>query len=342
MKINLKKISELSGFSLATVSNALNNKSGVNRETAEQILKIAREHGYITENKIRKIKLVTYRDSGEVFSDSPFFSVLMESVENESRKSGYETTIVNLYRRRADYDERVQELLNDPTAAILLVGTELNETDAAVFQQASVPLVLLDCWFENLSFNAVLMNNRDSVCQAVVHLAKLGHKRIGYLKGSVRIKNFQQREEGYHRGLEVSKLALQAQDVFEVPPAIDGAYETFDRLLQQKCDLPTAFFADNDMIALGVMKALQKNGYRIPEDVSIIGFDDINFCSVFTPALTTVRVFKKELGQLAVRRLLRLIRTNNEIKTKTEICNELIERDSVAGVQSDKTEGRAQ
>jgi len=333
VKMNLKKISELTGFSLATVSNALNNKKGVNRETAEQILKVAQEYGYVAENKIRRIKLVTYRDSGEVFSDSPFFAVLMESVENESRKSGYETTIFNLYRRRADYEDRVQELLSDTTAAILLVGTELGEADAAVFQKAAVPIVLLDCWFEKLSFNAVLMNNQDSVCQAVDYLVGLGHRKIGYFKGSVRIKNFEYREQGYRKALQNNHIALEEKYIFEVPPALDATFEAFDRILQNNHDMPTAFFADNDMIALGAMKALQKNGYRIPEDISIIGFDDINFCSVFTPALTTVRVFKKELGQLAVRRLLRLIKTDSKIRTKTEICNELIERGSTAAAK---------
>lgn len=336
MKINLKKISELTGFSLATVSNALNNKKGVNRETAEQILKVASEYGYVMENKIRRIKLVTYRDSGEVFSDSPFFAVLLESVENESRKSGYETTIFNLYRRHADYEERVQELLSDTSAAILLVGTELDEKEAAVFQKASVPLVLLDCWFENLSFNAVLMNNQDSVCQAIEYLSQLGHRKIGYLKGNVRIKNFEYREQGYRRGLVHQQLPCEEKYIFSVPPAIDGAFEAFDLILTKNKDLPTAFFADNDMIALGVMKALQKHGYRIPEDISIIGFDDINFCNLFTPTLTTLKVFKKELGQLAVRRLIRLIKTGSKIRTKTEICNELIERDSTAPIKSEE------
>ena len=112
-KISIKELSELSGFSPATVSNALNKKRGVNPATAEQIVRLAQERGYITEDKVKSIRVVTYRDSGEVFSDSPFFSVLLESVENESRKCGYETSIINLYRRHADYEERVKAVLND-------------------------------------------------------------------------------------------------------------------------------------------------------------------------------------------------------------------------------------
>ena len=330
MKVNIKKISELSGFSPATVSNALNNKRGVNHETAEQVIKIARKYGYITEDKIKRIKLVTYRDSGEVFSDSPFFSVLMESVENESRKSGYETTIFNLYRRKPDYEERVNELLSDTSSAILLVGTELSEQDALPFQKAGVPLVLLDCWFDNLSFNAVLMNNEDSVCQAVNYLISRGHRKIGYLRGDVRIRNFECRSRGYHRAMATSGLQVDEKYIFNVPPSIAGAYDAFNKILSKDTEMPTAFFADNDMIALGAMQALQKNNYCIPDDISIIGFDDITFCEVFAPGLTTMKVYKKELGQIAVRKLIELIKSPSQVKVRTQLCNKLILRGSVA------------
>ena len=158
MKINIKKLSELSGFSAATVSNALNGKRGVNHETAQQILALAREYGYVPASRIQSIRLVTYRDSGEVFSDAPFFSDLIESIENESRRNGYETKLVNLYRREADYEQQVEDLLGDTSSAILLVGTELSEEDAKVFLNAQVPLVLLDCAFENLPFQLSLIH----------------------------------------------------------------------------------------------------------------------------------------------------------------------------------------
>ena len=336
MKVNIKKLSELSGFSPATISNALHNKRGVSRETAEAVLKLARENGYLTKNTIKNIKLVTYSDSGEVFSDSPFFSVLMESVENEGRKSGYDTTIFNLYRRKPDYEQKLQQILSDTSSAILLMGTELNEEDAKSFLDAPVPLVLLDCWFDNLSFNAVLMNNEDSVGQAVNYLVSQGHTQIGYLRGSVRIRNFISRGRGYRRALETQGLPVEEKYMLDLRPSIAGAYHEMNRILKEGRQMPTAFIADNDMIALGAMQALQKNGYRIPEDISIIGFDDISFCEVFLPHLTTVSVHKKEMGRLAVKQLIKLIKNPGEVKVKTEICNELAIRGSVAAPRTDE------
>jgi len=330
VKINIKKISELSGFSPATVSNALNNKRGVNRETAEQIIRIAREHGYITESKIKSIRVVSYRDSGEVFAESPFFSSLLESVADESRKQGYETTLLNLYRRKPNYEEQLSSLLSDTSSAILLVGTELSEEDALPFYETSAPLVLLDCNFDGLPFHSVLMDNVRSVYRAVNYLIEQGHRSIGYLRGSVRIRNFQCRERGFFLAMQKAGIPVEDKYIMDVQPSIIGSHDCMNRLLDEGVELPTAFFADNDMIALGAMQALQNHGYRIPEDISIIGFDDITFSKVFSPGLTTVRVHTKELGKLAVRRLIELIKKPQRIKVCTQLCTDLVLRGSVA------------
>ena len=209
MKVNIKKISELSGFSPATVSNALNNKKGVNHDTAMQILAIAKECGYITENKIKSIKLVIYHDSGKILSDAPFFNNLLESVTTACRENGMEAKLVNLYRHDADYEQQVERLLEDPSAAILLVGTELNENDAKIFAQTDIPLVLLDCNFADLPFHAVLMENRHSVSRAVSYLASLGHEKIGYLQGEVSSPNGDERYEGYEQGMAKHNLSVE-------------------------------------------------------------------------------------------------------------------------------------
>lgn len=329
MKMSISEISRISGFSPATVSNALNSKKGVNKETAEKILKVAQECGYQTKSKIMNIKFVIYKNSGLVVSDTPFFSSLIAGVESESRNSGYETAIFNLDKSSPDYEKNLGQLMSDSRSAILLLATELSEEEVRVFQKITVPMVVLDSWFENSVFNSVMINNTDSVFHAVQYLIDKGHRKIGYLRGSVRIKNFMYRQQGYERALYINGLKPDPALSFSLLPTMDGAYNDMNRLLQQKPELPTAFFADNDIIALGAMKALQNHGYRIPEDISLIGFDDMQFCSISTPALTTIRVFKQEMGQTAVRRLIEMMDTGTQVKTKIQICNEFIERDSV-------------
>ena len=197
MKANIKKISELTGFSPATVSNALNNKRGVNKETAEKIRQTAREIGYLAEWHVSSIKLVMYRASGAIVNDSPFFSSLVAGVEAEARNFGFDTLVCNLYQHAADYDSQVEELVNDPSSALLILATELDSQEAARFQEALAPVVMLDNWYEDLNFNAVLIDNTDAASAAVRYLIEKGHRKIGHLKGSYGIKNFYYREEGY-------------------------------------------------------------------------------------------------------------------------------------------------
>lgn len=329
MKISIKKISELTGFSPATVSNALNHKRGVNRDTAEQILNVARQNGYFSEPKIDAIRFVIYKDSGEIVADTPFFSELIEGVEREARASGREVLITNLSRTAPDYQELCDRILSDPGCALLVLATEMDEETAAHFCTAAGPVVMLDNCFDDSIFNTVMIGNTDAVFAAVEGLIASGHQKIGYLKSSVRIRNFFYRQVGYERALALHRLPIDPAYTVSLSPSAEGAYADMCRFLEQKPTLPTAFFADNDLIALGAMRALSQYGCRIPEDLSIIGFDDLPACALTQPPLSTIRVFKREMGQAAVRRLSELIQYGDTFQTKTQICCEFVERNSV-------------
>lgn len=329
MKASIRKISDITGFSPATISNALNHKKGVNKETSEEIFKVANEIGYVNGLKITKIKLVIYKRNGSIIDNSPFFANLLEGVETECRESGYEMTICNLDRRSDSYETRLDEILNDRSTAIIMLGTEAQDEDFERFKDAKCPIVILDSWCSTMDFNGILINNSDSAKNAVQYLINKGHREIGYLRGRFRIKAFSSRSNGYIRALQKNNIKIKEQYIVTLGTTMDGAYRDTMEYLENKPILPTAFFADNDMIALGAMKALIERGYRIPEEVSLIGFDDLSSCEISTPRLSTIKVFKQEMGQLAVRRLLDVIRNETSIKIKTQVCTEFIERDSV-------------
>ena len=176
----------------------------------------------------------------------------------------------------------------------------------------------------------ILINNTDAACNAVEYLIKKGHREIGYLRGDYRIKGFQYREYGYHRALQRHGLSSPPDGIVTVGTQLESSYEGMRRYLEKNPKLPTAFFADNDVIALGVMKAMQEKGIEIPAQVSIVGFDDINFGTVSVPALTTIHVFKQEMGEVAVRRVLDHVRySDSKIKMKIQVYTEFTERDSV-------------
>lgn len=329
MKANIKTISEMTGFSTATVSNALNNKRGVNKETAEKIWKAAREIGYLDSPRIDRVKVVTYLADGAIINGSPFFSLLLAGVEAECRQANIDTVSCHLHRADPNYDEYLMELLNDGSSALLIVATELDEQEAGKFQNATAPVLILDNWYEDLPFDAVLIDNADAAYRAVSHLIEMGHTRIGHLRGKFEIKNFYYRRQGYLRAMNEHGLTVDPAYTLTLSTGMETSCADMAALLAKGPELPTAFFADNDMIALGAMRALQQAGYEIPRDVSLVGFDDLPFCAISNPPLTTVKVYNYEMGRAAVRRLMELVSQTGVYRTKTQVVSSFVKRESV-------------
>ncbi len=329
MKPSIKHLSEITGFSAATVSNALKNKKGVSKKTVEIIQKAARESGYTDKAKMSSIKFVICKKMGHIFSDNPFFQPLIQGVVTAGNTEGYETIVCNLVESDPEFYRMREQILNDSSAGILLLATELSEEDTKVFENAVAPVVVVDGWFKNLSFDTVLMNNADSVIQLVEYLIQNNHEQIGYLQSKFTIRNFCERRNGYRMAMYDNHLEIREEFLVNLFPTMDGAYKDMDLYLSGGPKLPTAFVADNDIIALGAMKAMRKHGIKIPNDVSIVGFDDLPFCVVSSPALTTVKVYQYEIGRVAVRKLIDRSKNGALIHSKTEICNRFIERDTV-------------
>lgn len=332
MKVSIRQISEKTGFSPATISNALNRKKGVNRETAAEVFRVAKELGYIEEERITKIKFVMYRKNGAIIEDTPFFSILIDGFEKECGACGYEVVICNLDSKAADYEEQVKWMINDTASAVVLLGTEFMDEDLEIFKGAKCPLLLFDYWSPDMEFNAVLINNADSARMATEYLIGKGHRKIGYLRGSYRIKSFRSRHVGYVTALKKAGIKVEPSYTVTLGTKMNEAYNDMTAYLSQKQELPTAFFADNDMVALGAMKALIESGYRIPEDISIVGFDDLPFCEIASPRLTTLRVAKQEMGQVAAKRIIELIKHPSNVNLKIQVCTSFVERDSVREV----------
>lgn len=328
MKVSIRQISNATGFSPATVSNALNHKRGVNSQTADKIFQVASEMGYFEENHIHKVKFVLYKRTGVVVEDTPFFPAMITGAEQECSANGMELTMYNLDRRDSDFADRLKWLQTDKNAVVILLGTELMDEDLDVIRGFTCPFVVVDYWREDMSLNAVLINNADSSRMATEYLAAHGHTEIGYLQGNFRIKPFRSRAAGYQTALRKAHLPLLKEYVVTLGTTLDSAYTDMKAWLQTKPKLPTAFVADNDIIALGAMKAFTECGIKIPDDVSIIGFDDLPYSSIVSPALTTLRVPKQEMGRVAVRRLRDMI-AGDETRLKIQVCTEFIERDSV-------------
>lgn len=190
---------------------------------------------------------------------------------------------------------------------------------------------MLDGWSDRQYFDAVVIANTDSVLRAVDYLIEKGHKQIGYLAGDLRIRNFKDRERGYRQALEDAALRPIRHGTSPWVPRSRAPIVTWvlGSIRSRTTICRRAFFAENDVLAVGAMRALSEHGIRVPEDVSMIGFDDLSVGAFSNPPLTTVHVPKHEVGEIAVRRLVGNIRNPKSYTCKTAVSTYFVERQSV-------------
>jgi len=335
MALKLKDIADKLNISTATVSLVLNNKAGVGEETRRKVLDLIAEMGYDTNmlskpalKNNRSIRFIIYKKHSKVVSDTPFFSALIEGIEQEARKVGY-NLVISYLNEMENKAETLRILEENPLSGIILLATEMQDEDLAPFRKLGIPIVLLDSSFDNEGLDTVVIDNIQGAYTAVRYLIGMGHTEIGYLHSSVLINNFEERRRGFLKALEDHGIRENKKTVYRLGSTTEDAYADMCRLLNSNMELPTAFFADNDIIAFGAIKALKEKGVKIPEEISVIGFDDMPFCTITEPALTTIKVHKQRMGMLAVKRLIEKIDGNAPEFIKLLIGTELVIRKSV-------------
>jgi LacI family transcriptional regulator len=194
-------------------------------------------------------------------------------------------------------------------------------------------MVLVDYYLPTEDISSVLIDNIDGIIISMKYLASLGHKRIAYLKGEIEDIGSHDRLIGYYRALDMFDLVKDEELVLGCDFTLKGAYEATKRLLDSPIANPTAIVGVNDVAALGAMEAIKKQNLKIPEDISVMGFDDIDMASEIIPNLTTMHVRKKTLGKLAVQTLLTQIHHEETEYSKVLINPKLIIRESTSAVK---------
>ena len=336
--MTLKEIAQALNVSPSTVSLVLNQKDGVSNDTRSRVLSALNENGYTVSGKREvavkrgSIRFLKYsKHSFLVDGNEGFVSSIIDSAEREARRRGFNFVITSF--REEMLDEIFTMVREDPLDGIILLGTELESKHFHYLDGIDAPFVVVDNHLKYYAADSIVMNNEDIVYMAIEHLAKLGHKQIGYLHSNIETGNFQERCCAFSKAL--SQLGLEYNDayVFNVGITMQNAYESMLKLLQSVTEMPTAFFADNDTIAIGAIKALKSKNYNIPNDISVIGFDDIPFCVMADPPLTTMRVPTEDMGIWTVRRLHYRMSHPDAPVAKMQFEGKLINRESTKAYQ---------
>ena len=336
MSITAKELAKKLGLSEAAVSMALNNKSGVSTATRQTVLKAAEQYGYDFTRLAGKrgvsgnVFFVYYRKHGAIVNDNPFFSEISESIQQKCKERNLRLNIRYLYEDD-DIPRQIEEILYAGCAGIILLGTEMREEDFAPFAPLKTPIVLLDTYLKGTRRDCVLINNMQGAFLAADYLIRHVKQQPGYLRSAYAINNFEERADGFYQAIRRHGYSTAKSIVHRLTPSIDGAFADMAEMLDRGEPLAPCYFADNDLIALGAIRAFQAHGLSVPEDVSVIGFDNITLCNYCTPGLTTVNVPKAYLGAMSVQRLFQLMQDDHFVPIKLEVQTNLAVRQSVRG-----------
>ncbi len=339
MKIGIKDIAERAGVSVAAVSLALNNKQGVGKDTRERIIDTARELGYplpgrlAQEEQQRTIRFLKISRHGHTVNlDHEYFIAEYLNGVMDSAKLHNMTVEIESCPTEVPLEDILEKVVNSPGIdGYVVLATELSRNDIQAFLATEKTIVFIDAYIYSVSADYVNMNNMDAVYKVVSYLQELGHRRIGMLKSSISTENFLLREQAFSRSMHSLGLELHPEYILDVDSTFSGAYTDMAAHLQRGVNLPSALFATNDIIALGAMKAFQEYNIRVPEDISLIGFDNLSMSEVASPSLSTVNVPKRQIGQVALDMLyLKLNHTTTRAPMVNLISTELVKRESVA------------
>lgn len=310
MPLTLEDIARFSGFSRATVSRVINGDRYVKDETRQRILEVIHEHNFQPNLGARSLAgghtgvlgLVIPAAVSTFFTD-PYFPQLIQGISTSCNAQDYS---MMLWLAEPQYERRtMREILhNGLLDGVIVASMVMNDPIFKSLYESKMPFILIGRHPELEDVNYLDIDNVKSVADAIRHLAGLGRKRIATITGRLNMIGGYDRYQGYIKGLEELGLPLLPELVAEGDFTEDSGYAAMLHLLPAK---PDAVFAASDMMAIGALRALNEAHLRVPEDVAVVGYDDIHLASRTEPALTTIRQSVQELGARAVKTLIDII-----------------------------------
>lgn len=332
----LKEIAELAGVSIGTVSSALNDRPSVSPETRARVLDVAVSMGYAIKERQRSpvepeigvIGLLVKHDVGLVWNANPFYSRVQLGVTNTCQRHNINLMVANMEVDPSNHPVSWPAMLNQQRInGLIMAGAFIDNTVQMIKRKSDIPIVLVDSYASNLACDSIVTDNIGGARQAVGHLLEHGHTRIALVGWNpFSPPSIHQRKQGYLDSL--AEHGLQPL-IIETTLSRDGGY-TASHLLFAQGMPATALFCCNDETALGAISAIRECGLNVPNDISVIGFDNIDLAAETRPALTTIHVHKSWMGSLGVQALIERLRNPEQPRITTILSTDLISRDTVS------------
>lgn len=333
--VTIKQVAKEAGVSIQTVSRVINQRYDVSAETRDKVQKIIERLGYqpnaiargLASRRSRTLGLVTYD-----LTDA-FFAQVVTGAEAEAHRYGY-FFMLGSSRCNPCEEPNYIRLLTERHVEGILFAREGTPTDLRYIEElhrAGIPVVMTGFYNTRLGLNLVDVNNLDGGYQATQHLVRAGHRWIAFISGPMFIQSGQDRQAGYRRALEEAGIAFDPALAAEGDYLHRSGYAAMQHILGSGHPF-TGLFASNDRMAIGAISALRQAGLRVPDDVSVVGFDDLPEAEFAVPPLTTMRQPMVKVGEEAMRLLLNAIQNPGQPPRQVLLETELIERQSVRAI----------
>lgn len=322
-------IANESGFSYSTVSRTLNDFEFVKPSTREKVLQVAKELGYVPNQQARSLAGGRSNLIGVLVPtlSNGYVSEIIRGIDEELTTSNYNLILYTTHRHRGKESAYVATIMNGGADGLLLVVPSISTPYLDALRDHNFPYVLVDQFDKTERSLGVNATNRQGAYEATQYLIELGHREIGFIAGLRNLASAIERIEGYKTAHKEHDIPIRDEYITQGDFQEGGGYEATQQLLALP-SRPTAIFASNDLSAFGAMEAIREQGLRIPEDVSIVGFDDIPQASVTYPKLTTVRQPLVQMGRGAVSMLLEHLEYPSDEIHHVTLETQLIVRDS--------------
>lgn len=334
-RTTIEDVAQKAGLSVSTVSLVLNNKANVNEETRKKVQAVIADLNYHPQRSARGLATQSSGNIGFILTDDhfshaePFYTRIFLGSELEARKHNYYILLTTV-ASTVNHTKGMPRFFLERNVDGVIVGGKIGSSWIEHISDLGLPMILIDYELPRYHLSTVTTDNSTGARLVVEHLLKLGHTKIGFLGADLKHPSIGERYHAYRETLASHEIdpASSWISTDEPTPRFDNGYRAAGKVLGSPANRPTALFAANDAMALGCMRYCNEFDIPVPTSLAVVGFDNVESGLLVEPRLTTVNVHREEMGGIAVRRLVEMIRDKSNLVDRTTTQVELVVRES--------------
>lgn len=325
--VNIKEVAKISETSIATVSRVINNSGYVKQETRDRIQEVINRLEYKPLERSNGNKASNTIGLIVPNIENPFYGKIASHMSSMANSFNYNIMLLNIKGIEDNKDQYLNELISNRVDGLVYASSYKSIEIAQIAQKNNIPVVILDREIINAKITSVSVNNNYGAYIATEHLINLGHKHIAYIGAENNVEISVKRKEGYLSALETYNLPFNEDYIRYGDFTMQKGFECMQSLFAQNKEI-TAVLAVNDLMAIGAINFFHKNGIRVPEDVSIVGFDNISLSENISPSLTTVEYPIERMSEVVIDKILKQIKSKENNEEMITLFPKMVVRES--------------